>query len=143
MLGRYAHARHASETFYNEVQVGLAERVLHDDNIPVVVEAMVAQDALINDDILSKFSIDFMAFQDSKSDGRRKMALKGTKENLVFIVYFLVRLSFLIVDTSCLCLMKLWLKDLIFVARAENWKEIFDGYETFKYVWCIFLKCLF
>lgn len=50
-VGRYAHARHATQ-IYSDIQVALADRILHDDSIPVVVEAMIAQDALINDDTL-------------------------------------------------------------------------------------------
>lgn len=52
-VGRYAHARHASPKIYSDIQVALADRILHDDSTPVVVEAMIAQDALMNDDTLS------------------------------------------------------------------------------------------
>lgn len=52
-VGRYAHARHASPKVYADIQATLADRILHDESIPVVVEAMIAQDALINDETLS------------------------------------------------------------------------------------------
>lgn len=58
-VGRFAHARHASPKIYADIQATLADCILHDESIPVVVEAIIAQDGLINDETLSRKFLNF------------------------------------------------------------------------------------